>query len=151
MQAAKPIKRPTIQVESNRVKFELDSGRVLSLPASYGTFHDPTGDSLPKCTIFFGPFRKTHTPVQNMSLRQEKYFGPKHRAVIAVLPEIPKGGWRQVGKVVKIFYARRGVRAPFKFHHPFKGKPLSLSRSGRIYKLDLGGACLVDDRGYVTP
>jgi hypothetical protein len=140
---------PSIQIESNHVKFEMADGRMVSMPAAYGTFHDPSGDVLPKCEIFFGPYRKTRERA-DMNRAQRRYFGPDHKAFIAIIPSIPKTGWREVGKVVQIFYVRRGVRAPGGFHHPFKSRPGTLSKSGRLYKLSLGN-CLVDDRGYVYP
>jgi hypothetical protein len=139
---------PTARVESNRVKFERTDGSILSLPASYGTFHDPTGKTLPRCSVFFGPWKRTSRRV-DASLDHRRYFGGTHDMKIAEV-DIPKGGWHPVAKVKQIFYVRRGTRAPGAFHHPFK-KSLTLSQSGSFYKLGLGGSCLVDWRGYVYP
>jgi hypothetical protein len=141
---------PSIRVEANRVKFETTEGKVISLPAAYGQFHDPSGRDLPKCTVFYGPWKKTNRPV-DANLSNRRYLGSNHPMKLAIIPEIPREGWEQVAKVVKIFYKRRGKRAPGGFFHPFKGRPLTLSRAGRFYKLSLGGGCLVDDRGYVWP
>jgi hypothetical protein len=141
---------PSIRVEANRVKFESSEGKLISLPAAYGMFHDPSGRDLPKCTLFFGPWKKTNRPV-DASLSHRRYLGSKGPLKLAIIPEIPRDGWEQVAKVVKIFYKRRGTRAPYGFYHPFKGKPLSLSRSGRFYRLSLGGGCMVDDRGISFP
>jgi hypothetical protein len=52
---------------------------------------------------------------------------------------------------VMIYYVRRGVRAPDGFHHPYKSKSPVLYKCGKLYKLDLGDGCLVDDRGYIFP
>jgi hypothetical protein len=139
---------PTARVESNRVKFERTDGSTLSLPASYGTFHDPTGKTLPRCSVFFGPWKRTSRRV-DASLDHRRYFGGTHDMRIADV-DIPKGGWRPIANVKQIYYVRRGTRAPGAFHHPFK-KSLTLSQSGSFYKLGLGGSCLVDWRGYVYP
>jgi len=135
----------TIQVESNRVAFEMVDGRLLRLPPSYGTFHEPGS-----CTVYFGPYKKTGRLVDK-DKAQRRYFGPDHKAYVAILPKLNVAGWRQVGKVSTIYYVRRGKRAPGGFHHPFKSRQPMLSKAGRLYKLSLGSGCLVDDRGYVYP
>jgi len=141
---------PTIRVESTRVKFETSDGKIISLPASHGTFHDPSGKEIAKCTVYFGPWKRTSRRVQ-MNQSNRRYFGTDYQGKLAILPDIPREGWEQVAKVVKIFYVRRGTRAPGGFHHPFKGKPLTLSKNGSLYKLSCGSGCLIDDRGYVWP
>jgi hypothetical protein len=142
-------KTPSIQIESTRVAFEMADGRVIRLPPGYGTFHDPTGKLIPKCTIYFGPFKKTGRRVE-MTREQRRYFGPEHKAYLAVIPNLKEGGWKVLGKAVQIFYFRRGQRARGGYFHPFVHHPGTLSKAGRIYKLNLG-SCLVDDRGYVYP
>ncbi len=140
----------SIRVESDRVAFDMVDGKKLKLPASYGTLHDQEGTVLPKCDVFFGPFKKTKKPVE-MSRSERRYFGAQHRAVLAELPKIPVDGWKKVGDVVMIYYVRRGHRAPGGFHHPFKSRHPTLYKQGRLYKLSLGTGCLVDDRGYIYP
>jgi hypothetical protein len=149
MSVSKPPS-PSIRVEANRVKFESSDGKLISLPAAYGMFHDPSGRDLPKCTLYFGPWKRTNRPV-DANLSHRRYLGSKGPLKLAIIPEIPRDGWEQVAKVVKIFYKRRGTRAPHGFYHPFKGKPLTLSKNGRFYRLTLGGGCLVDDRGISFP
>jgi len=142
-----------IQVESTRVAFDLVGGKHVKLPATYGAFHDPKGLVLPRCEIFFGPWKKTKTPAE-MNRAQRRYFGGDHRAVLARLPSIPVEGWKPVGEVEMIYYVRRGVRrgAGGKgFHHPYKQHHPVLYKQGRLYRLSLGEHCLVDDRGYVYP
>jgi hypothetical protein len=143
-------KTPSIQVESNRVAFELTDGRMVRLPPGYGTFHDPSGKAIGKCEVYFGPYKKTGRRVE-MNQAQRRYFGPDHKAFLAEIPKL-RGltGWKQVGRVAVIYYVRRGHRARGGFHHPFKSKNPTLSKSGKLYKLSLGN-CLVDDRGYVYP
>jgi hypothetical protein len=142
---------PPIRVEATRVAFEMASGRLLTLPSSYGQIHDQEGKILPKCQIFFGPFKKTRRPVK-MNSSHRRYFGTDYRATLAVLPDIPMDGWKKIGEVAQIFYVRKGTRAPGGFHHPYKSehRPV-LYKSGRLYKLDLGEHCRVDDRGYRWP
>jgi hypothetical protein len=140
----------SIQIESNRVAFEMSDGKILKLPAGYGTIHDPDGTLLPKCDVFFGPFKKTGRKAE-MTRSQRRYFGSDYKAKLATLPNIPREGWKPLKtKVVQIFYVRRGTRAPGGFHHPFK-RGLTLSKNGRLYKLSAGAGCLIDDRGYVYP
>jgi hypothetical protein len=124
----------------------------VRLPATYGTFHDETGASLPKCVVFFGPFKKTGKRVE-MTRVQRRYFGSDHPAFLAEIPKL-KGitGWKVVGKVRQIFYFRRGRIARAGFHHPFaSGHEPTLSKTSSLYKLSLGSGCLVDSRGYVFP
>lgn len=142
-----------IRVESDRVAFDLTNGRTVVLPKSYGTFHDSKGIVLPRCVVFFGPWKKTSTRAK-MDRDQRRYFGADHKAFIAKLPEIPVGGWKKVGDVTMIYYVRRGARkdaAGKGFHHPYKSEHPVLYKQGRLYKLDLGSNCVVDDRGYVFP
>jgi len=128
----------------------MTDGRMLRLPPSYGTFHDQDGVVLPKCDVFFGPFKKTRQPVE-MNRSHRRYFGADYSAVLATLPRIPVEGWKKVGDVSQIFYVRKGKRASGGFHHPFKSRQPTLWKAGRLYKLSLGEGCLIDDRGYAFP
>jgi hypothetical protein len=134
-----------VQVESNRVAFQLVDGRLVRLPPSYGTFHEPGS-----CTVYFGPYKKTRERA-DMNRSERRYFGPDHKAYVAILPKLSVTGWKMIGKVAVIYYVRRGQRARGGFHHPFKSRQPMLSKAGRLYKLSLGSGCLVDDRGYVYP
>jgi hypothetical protein len=141
----------SIRVESDRVAFDMADGKHIRLPPRYATFHDEEGTVLPKCAVFFGHFKKTRKPAE-MSRADRRYFGAQHRAVLAELPKIPVDGWREIGPVKMIYYVRRGHRAPGGFHHPFaEGHRPILFKQGRLYKLELGSGCLVDDRGYRWP
>jgi hypothetical protein len=140
----------SIRVESDRVAFDLADGKHVKLPARYATFHDQAGTVLPKCDVFFGPWKNTGKRVE-MSHADRRYFGSDHKSKLAELPKIPIDGWKKVGEVVMIYYYRRGKRAPGGFHHPYKSRHPILYKQGRLYKLSLGDGCLVDDRGYVFP
>jgi hypothetical protein len=142
---------PSIRVESDRVAFEMADGKMLRLPASFGTFHDQEGVVLPKCSVFFGNYKKTGRKVE-MSRSDKRYYGGSYKAQLATLPKIPISGWIEIGPVAKIFYVRKGPRASGGYHHPFAaGHQPVLFKSGRLYRLDLGSNCLVDDRGYRWP
>jgi hypothetical protein len=150
---SQPASADSIRVESDRLMFELENGKVVKLPPSYGTIHDEEGVYLPRCEVFFGAYKKTSQPAK-MSRSHRRYFGADHKAKLARLPKIPIDGWKEVGKVSKILYVRKGTRAPGGFHHPFtfngSHRPI-LYKQGRLYKLSLGEGCLVDDRGYRFP
>jgi hypothetical protein len=140
-----------IRVESDRVQFEMADGKMIRLPASYGTFHDQEGKVLPKCDVFFATYKKTGRPAK-LGLGHRRYFGADYVAQVAVLPKIPIAGWKKIGEVAQIFYVRKGKRASGGFHHPFaQGHRPVLYKNGRIYKLSLGSGCLVDDRGFRWP
>jgi len=152
----------SIRVEAHRVAFDMVNGETITLPARYGQFHDEEGIVLPKCEIFFGPFKKTRERVE-MRRVHRRYFGSDHKAVLAELPNIPMDGWKKIGEVKTIYYVRRGTRAPGGYHHGYQrrgsgfwtwrtpGRHPTLSENGKIYKLSLGSGCLVDDRGYRYP
>ena len=153
-----PVEIRGPQVEATNVKFEVEIAgkdgvakkKIVSLPASYGQFHDPSGTRFPSCRVYFGPWRRTNRPAK-MNLTQRRYFGGDHKAKVAIIPSIPVSGWKVIGRVTKIFYKRRGVRAPYGFHHGYSSSSnVTLSKSGKIYEINLG-VCLVDGRGFVWP
>jgi hypothetical protein len=154
-----------IRVEATSVAFVMSSGMgngyvrvkdgervwAFKMPPSYGQIHDEHGEVLPRCEIFFGPFRKTRQRVK-MGRSHRRYFGSDHKGVLAHIPDIPKTGWKPVGKVKEIVYVRRGRYAPGGFYHPYAdGYRPTLSKNGRLYKISLGPNCLVDSRGYRWP
>lgn len=144
-------KRTPIQIKGRRVAFEMEGGRIHTLPPSYGMIHDPTGKFFPKCHVFFGPYQRTETPVSKTSL-ETAYYGSNYPGKEARL-ELPRGPWRIVGNVVQIFYWRPG-RHEGAYFHPFATqtqRPLQLAQSGRFYRLSLPESCVVNERGFVWP
>ena len=143
----------SVQVKSTRVQFESSDGRRIKLPSGYGCVHDPSGHKLPRCTVYFAPFSLTGRPAK-MDLYDRKWFGADYKGVQAIV-DVDASRWEPVARVTKVFYLRRGARAPFGFHHTFEVKNLELSkgRVGRstVYKLELPYGCVVDDRGFVFP
>lgn len=81
------------------------------------------------------------------------YFGHDYDGRrIKILGRLPAAeSFRAIGPAVQIDYIRRGKYAGA-WYHPFKlGKHPILSKSGRWYRLDLGGGCIYNDRGFVFP
>ncbi len=140
-----------IIIKGSKVVFILSSGRRVRLPPSYGIIHDPDGKSLPRCEVFFGPYRKTKRVANDPSRKARQYFGTNYvprEATVAV----PDGPWQPVGEVDEILYERtKGSKYAAKYFHPFKKFSPELSRSGRYYRLALKNGCIVDDRGFVFP
>jgi hypothetical protein len=132
--------------------------KILKLPPTHGIIHDPEGTSLPRCLVFFGPYKTTQTRV-SLDRTARKYFGSSYPAVAASVDIDVHGNWVPLsGPVVQIWYLRRGhvgVKGPHqgRFFHPFKSvsPPLTLSRCGRYYCLELPDGCIVNDRGFVFP
>lgn len=128
------------------------------LPPRWGMIHDPDGEQLPRCEVYFGPYRRLPAPKRGREARlvltraAKDYFGPSYQATPIVV-ERPKQNWKHVAYVVKIFYVRgrRGGIHPGAYHHSFKGQPLLLESSGSFFRLSLRDGCIVDDRGYVFP
>lgn len=145
----------SIRVESNRIGFQMADGTDIFLPAHYATFKDQSGEVLPQCDVFFGPYKNISGRAE-MGHGHRRYFGSGHKPTLANIGDIPVNGWESLGRVEQIFYVRRGRRAPGGFHHPYKTsrQPIlytQVDHRRRIYKLSLGDGCLVDDRGYVFP
>jgi hypothetical protein len=154
-----------IRVEATGVAFVMANGSgngyvrikegervwAFKMPASYGQIHDQHGEILPKCEVYFGPWRKTRQRVR-MGRKHRQYFGADHDAKLARIPNIPRTGWKKIGKVTMIVYSRRGTYAPGGFYHAYAdGYRPTLSKNGRLYKISLGPNCLVDSRGYRWP
>lgn len=141
----------SIIIKGSRVAFIMANGRTMRLPAGYGIIHDPDGVALPRCEVFFGPYRRTNRPAVKASKKAARYFGkqyvPKEGSV-----DVPKGPWNPVGEVVEILYERtKGSQYAGKYFHPFKSFSPTLSRCSRYYRLALRNGCIIDDRGFVFP
>lgn len=142
-----------ILVKGNRVKFKTVEGKILSLPAHHGIVHDPDGQQLKKCDVYFTPYRKLSRKPKGTTRAAARYFGANYN-VRYVVVNVPRSGWKPVADVVMIYYVRTGLPGSGGmrgYHHPFQSKPVRLMKSGRCYKLDLPNSCIVDDRGFVFP
>lgn len=139
-----------ILIKGTDVKFEMADGRILSLPPKHGIIHDPSGQALPRCDVYFGPFQKGRTPIDLPTKEARAYFGRFYDARAAVV-DVPPGPWKPVGDVTQIFYVRPGVHQGRYYHLFREGNLLRLSRCRAFHRLDLPEGCVVNDRGFVKP
>lgn len=144
------VRKPGIIIKGSHVVFEMEDGSTKRLPASHGIIHDPYGEHLPRCEVFFGPYRETGKPADK-TWRARHYLGAKYEGHEAVV-DVPRAGWNPVGRVVELgVYLRHGDVKPGLYHHPFKGAPQPLEKSGNYYRLIFPDNCIYDDRGIVFP
>lgn len=159
-----------IIVKGNQVAFATESASRenprsiptpdLRLPPRYGIIHDPKGEKLPRCTVYFGPYKIVRGTPQ-MTPEARKYFGSRYEAAVVEVsrPNPSNSTWEPVALVTHIFYVRgsrgNGAYAKGAYHHTFARSPLTLDKSGKFYRLSLTpgspNACIVDDRGFVFP
>ena len=129
----------------------------LQLPPRYGIVHDPKGEVLPRCVVYFASYRVVKKRAV-ISPEAKKYFGAQYEPDAVQVTRPPRGAWGKVALVTRIFYVRGrrkpNARAPGGYHHSFAGQPLVLEQSGLFYRLSLtpgSNACIIDDRGFVFP
>src|SRR5271154_1200990 len=68
-----------------------DHGVAYALPARYGIIHDPKGKHLPRCEVFFGPYRRIAGRVE-MTSEAKHYFGRTYQPKRVVVDR-PVGEW----------------------------------------------------------
>jgi hypothetical protein len=143
----------------------VDGGARISAPRGSSMLHDPKGTSWGKCSLLFVRMRmNTRQPTEREIEGEAKhYLGKAHRYGVGSveLPPRALAGWEKLGAVDEIFYDRPGTKAPGLYKHPFgkrtalmlfrQGKKPLLYRRGSAMRLELGGSCLLDDRGVVFP
>jgi hypothetical protein len=141
------------------VRVKLASGKILDAPAGTSLLHDPDGVWWPKCSCLVMRIHRTHKPL-TPTIAERAYFGRTHglRAGKVSLPPKDLAAWSEIGEVTHIWYLRTGKRAPGPFHHKMHGgwfdfgkHPVLLYRFGKIWRLELGAGCTLDDRGFVRP
>lgn len=136
-----------IVVKGDRVAFGIEGGGRKKIPARYGIIHDPEGKDLPRCEVFFGPYRVVAGRPE-ISRAAHKYFRDGY-VPKCVTVDVPTGPWEPAAQVTHIYYFRRGmIRGGF--NHPFR-RGVELSKCGSWYRLALKNGCIVDDRGFVFP
>ena len=138
-----------ILIKGKDVKCEMADGSMFHPPASYGIIHDPSGAQLPKCAVFFGPYRKSSKKA-DLTGDAKAYFGPDYDGKIAQI-NVPDGPWHPMGDAVQIFYRRPGKYAAKYFHVFDKRVPVLLSRCKDHFRLDLKSGCTINWRGFVSP
>jgi hypothetical protein len=142
--------------------FELANGKDVAPPLRDALLHDPKGEAWPRCSVLVGPFRKGRRVVEDDD-DARTYFGREYRMLegSATLPPTGLQSWKRVGEVERIFYRRKGTRAPGRYQHTFgkgvllrlfKGKgKATLYRHKRWLRLELPGNCTVNWAGFVYP
>lgn len=124
----------------------------LAMPPPYGMIHDATGEHLPKCLLYVGPYERSREPVE-LDKPGRAYFGRGYRATRATV-DVPTGPWRQVAEASRILYVRDRGRfaADQSYVHRFS-RPVPVLRCGRFHclELDQGEACDLSWRGIERP
>jgi hypothetical protein len=125
--------------------------------------HDHTGKTWPKCSLLFSPFQKKGISIDDPPKEARWFYGRAYDLSKGSVHIPPRAlsTWSRVDASDNIQYTRPGTRAPGDYEHLFgkrrwqalyrKGKLPTLYRLGRLYRLELGSGCIVDDRGIVSP
>lgn len=146
------MSRTSILVKGGEIDFitETLDGRehTIVLPTGYGMIHDPSGRSLDKCSLFFGPIHVTQERIGKLPPEASRYFGSDYDARKARI-DVPAGKWKSVGRVKEIIYYRPG-EFEGDWRHEFK-EPVTLEVQGRWYRLKLPDNCEITWRGIVRP
>lgn len=137
-----------ILVKAGRVDLLLVGGDSLVMPADYGLIHDETGEQLPYCSLFIGPFEDGGDFNEDVPEHARKYFGDGYKPRIAHV-DVPASGWDPLGRVREIEYFRPG-KLQGDWWHPFEVFP-EILQSGDWYRIDLPPDCEVNWRGIVWP
>ena len=151
--------------KADALLFEMADGFDIAPPLRDYLLHDPDGEVWPKCSLLVGSFKKGRGVVED-DAKAKAYFGRQytmHEGRIE-LPPRSLNEWSSLGEVERIFYERKGTRAPGRYKHPFGkslvGRLLSLFRgkdkatlyeNGRWLRLELPKGCVVNDLGFVHP
>lgn len=134
------------------------NGSMVKPPASYALCHDPSGKDWPKCSILILPFRRGQGETDYRPAKE--YFGyDPGLGVVTSSPPRDLKQWTLVCEVDAIDYWRPGIDHEGDYEHYFKGRGYvwgdkqfpKVYRRGRIYRLELGGGCVVNWRGICHP
>jgi hypothetical protein len=140
-----------IVAKGDHVFFTMVNGKIVRCPRSYKILHDTEGEHFGKCTVLFRNVSGTEwtAPLRG---KARAYFGARYDLRLLKVPRWPAASsFKVVGPVQQIDYVRYGEYAG-PYFHPFKlGVHPILAKSGNWYRLDLGEACVYDDRGFVFP
>lgn len=151
---SKTAEKPALLVRGDVVKLELDTGRVIEVPETWGIIHDPTGEYANRCDVYIAEYRigtPNRTPLApQLSSIARAYFGDLENLRDGTV-DLPTGPWHRVGRVVRIYYARYGNQKGLYFH-PFKmAVDLHEQQGGGAYLLQLPDGCVIDSHGFVWP
>jgi len=147
----------TLLVRGDLVKLELDDGRVIDVPDSWGLVHDLSGKILHRCDLFIAPYQTVNNKSASIPYKIKKaaksYFGVGEGDLVTGSVAIPTGPWHHIGSVSIIYYQRWGSkRKSGLFHHDFDF-PVELYQQidKNAYRLALPDACIINERGFVWP
>ena len=140
----------SVLIKGRRVVLFMTDDRLVVRPESHGIIHDPTGQDLPRCDVYIGPFRRYRDPAE-MDSHGRQYFGKRYQASEASV-DVPVGPWKPIGQARGILYQRdRGVFANEKpYRHPFRN-PVDVERCGSMVRLSLPDGCILSWRGFIKP
>jgi hypothetical protein len=154
----------TLLCKGTAVSFEMQEGGTVVAGRAKGMFHDPTGRDWAKCSLLIAPYRmEGYAEDDDVPGYARAYKGRNHRMrhVSLELPDKGLDGWSNEGQIKKLWYTRDGTKRPGRYYHPigkktvfsiFRGKDAAtLYQKGVYYRVQLGRACLLDDRGIVYP
>jgi len=153
-------------VRGDIVSVELDDGRTVEFPESWGLVHDPGGNCSDECEIFVCPYavrgplgKQIDSEIHNTAV---SYWGEDYTLRSGSVV-IPSGPWQRVGRIVRVYYDRYGELAS-KYQHPFETGDDSAvlyrqkragrcadNRSHRTYRISLPDGCVVNAHGFVWP
>ena len=139
-------------------QFTMEDGKTISFPRyTWIMLHDPSGKLWPRCEVLFtrAQLRPGNT-VSNPTAAAKAYYGdvPIYKQSLKIPPKTGVA-WKPVGTCVQIYYDRTG-HAEDPFHHEFDSRQypqldtVTIDRR-KFWRLTLGPACSINERGYVWP
>lgn len=145
-----------ILIRGDLVKLEFPNGKVEDVPDAWGIQHDPLGAVLDPCDLRIGPYtcngRQATLRDHRMRSVCVSYFGHGSQVREGIV-EIPKGPWKDVGRIAHVYYARYGTLKGL-YRHPFKmqAPEVLLQQNARgEYRLSFPTGCIIDSHGFVWP
>lgn len=154
-------------IRGDIVSCELDDGRTVEFPESWGLVHDPVGSCVDPCEIFVAPYTLVSTPrtplPHKVIASAKEYWGDGYELESGTVV-IPEGPWDRVGRIVRVYYDRYGELAS-KYQHPFKDvendaailykqkRSQSYGKAGAhtAYRISLPDGCVINAHGFVWP
>lgn len=152
---------------SNDPRARLNECREINFARFQWVFlHDPQGRGIPSCQVVIKRGRmRPGAPAQNVSREAVRYFGdiPIYEMDMRI-PATRQVQWRSLGYCRQIYYDRISERmlttGQDPFQHPYKAYREEYENAAlgvatinheRVYLLDLGPSCIVNERGFVKP
>lgn len=104
-------------------------GELIRCSRGSEILHDESGKDWPKSEVLILPFEKTGKRLERVPHAVRQHFGAEYAPMRGTVKLPPKTGWREVGVVERIEYARRGHLAD-EYEHTF-GERSMFSFGGR--------------------